>query len=271
MPIARPSVQSLLIHMEYDGQVLASGTGFVVVGENGPVLVTNRHNVTGRNQESGVPLSATGGVPNIISITHSRLNRPGEWVVRKEALYIDDKPAWTEHPTLKEKADIVALPLTQLEDVHLFPYDLNGLGPNIFLGPADAVSVIGFPFGMTAGGSYAVWATGFIASEPDLNFNDLPMVLIDCRSRQGQSGSPVIAYRSGGMVAMADGSSAAFTGPVWRFIGIYSGRVNPESDLGKVWKASAIRQLVLSIDLHDSKKKHKEEMYRGKRDSRGRY
>ncbi|WP_428910707.1 hypothetical protein [Niallia sp. Krafla_26] len=46
---------------------------------------------------------------------------------------------------------------------------------------------------------------------------DLPLLLIDhCRSRQGQSGSPVIAYRK-------------------------------ESDLGLVWKASAIKELIDSI------------------------
>jgi hypothetical protein len=83
-----------------------------------------------------------------------------------------------------------------------------------------------------------------MASEPQVDFNDLPIFLIDCRSRQGQSGSAVLAYRSGGMVAMADGGSAAFDGPVWKFLGIYSGRINRESDLGIVWKASAIHELV---------------------------
>lgn len=33
----------------------------------------------------------------------------------------------------------------------------------------------------------------------------------------------------------------------WRFIGIYSGRINSESDLGLVWKASAIQQLVVTL------------------------
>ena len=46
---------------------------------------------------------------------------------------------------------------------------------------------------------------------------------------------------------MADGSSAIFTGPVERFIGIYSGRINAESDLGIVWKASAINELIQTL------------------------
>lgn len=100
---------------------------------------------------------------------------------------------------------------------------------------------------MTAGGVFGVWATGFLASEPDIDFNNLPIQLIDCRSRQGQSGSPVIAYRSGGGVALKDGSTGMFSGPVERFIGIYSGRINAESDLGIVWKASAICDLIKSV------------------------
>jgi hypothetical protein len=92
-----------------------------------------------------------------------------------------------------------------------------------------------------------VWATGFVASEPAVNYNDLPVFLIDCRSRPGQSGSAVIAYRSGGMVALEDGSSAVYNGPVTRFLGVYSGRVNEQSDLGFVWKAQALSELVDSI------------------------
>jgi hypothetical protein len=77
-----------------------------------------------------------------------------------------------------------------------------------------------------------------------VNYSNLPIFLIDCRSRQGQSGSAVISYRPGGMVAMEEGGSAIFYGPVSRFHGIYSGRINNESDLGIVWKASAIKELV---------------------------
>ncbi len=245
--IAQPSVQSLLIEMQFNGQALSTGTAFVVIGPSGPHLITNRHNLTGRNQETNAPLSPTGGVPSHIVVVHNRLANLGHWIPKIEPLYINDKPRWREHPTLGSKADFVALPLSQLADVELIPYDTANVGPSIHVGPADSVSVIGFPFGMTAGGAFGVWATGFLASEPEVDFNNLPIQLIDCRSRQGQSGSPVIAYRSGGMVAMADGGSAGFGGPVWKFIGIYSGRINLESDLGIVWKASALHELIESL------------------------
>lgn len=248
--ITKPSVQSLLLQMRFNGQPLSTGTGFVSPSAKGPVLITNRHNVTGRRQDNNKPISPTGGVPNEVVVYHNVKGQLGVWQGKIEPLYsgIDsEKQLWIEHPVLGLRADFVALPLTQLDDVETYPYDPAEPGPDIMIGPADAISVIGFPFGITAGGVFPVWATGFIASEPIVDFDDLPIQLIDCRSRQGQSGSPVIAYRSGGMVAMTDGSSAAFNGPVSKLIGIYSGRINAESDIGIVWKTSAILELVTSI------------------------
>lgn len=141
----------------------------------------------------------------------------------------------------------MALKLTNLDEVAIYPYDTLNSGQEIFIGPAEVVSVIGFPFGGTAGGFLAVWATGFLASEPDVDFDGLPIQLVDCRTRPGQSGSPVLAYRSGGAVARADGSVDLGRGPVQIFIGIYSGRIHSESDLGIVWKAAAIAELVQTL------------------------
>lgn len=242
--IAKPSVQSLLIQMQFNGQPLATGTAFVVDSSVGPLLITNRHNVTGINQQTNQPLSSTGGVPNELIIVHNRKGQLGQWVSRTEPLFAEDTPRWIEHPELGSKADFVALPLTAMDDVELYSYELSNPGPEVFIGPADTVSVVGFPFGITAGGAFAVWATGFLASEPIVDFQELPIQLIDCRSRQGQSGSPVIAYRNGGMVSRADGSSVVFSGPITRLIGVYSGRINSESDLGIVWKSSALKELV---------------------------
>ena len=190
MPIAKPSVQSLLLQMRFNGQPLATGTGFIVESRLGPVLVTNRHNVTGRNSETGEPLSQTGGIPNEIQIIHNCKDKLGWWVEKIEPLFsTDQSPRWKEHPRLGAQADFIALPLTSTDDIDTYPYDLTNPGPDITIGPAEVCSVVGFPFGLQAGGSLAIWATGFIASELDIDLNNLPIFLIDCRSRQGQSGS----------------------------------------------------------------------------------
>lgn len=250
MHIQKPSVQSLLIQMRFNGQILSTGTAFVADHRNGALLITNRHNVTGRHQDSNQPLSPTGGIPNEVVILHNQKRKLGNWVSRVEPLLdIAGGPLWHEHPVLGARADIVALPLTQLNDVDIYSHSLGIGDPAIFCMPADVVSVIGFPFGLTGGGCLALWATGFIASEPSIDFNNLPIFLVDCRSRPGQSGSAVIAHRNGGMIQLEDGISEAFNGTVSRFLGIYSGRINEQSDIGIVWKAQAIQGLVNSIQV----------------------
>lgn len=244
--LSAPSVQSLLLELRFGSQTLSTGTGFVCHAKSGPVIVTNWHNLSGRNPQTKQPLSSTGGIPDNVRITHNQANRLGAWIPKVEPLLLNNSPRWVEHPTLGDKADVVALPLTDLVDVQLYPYDMLG-GPDIATLPADPVSVVGFPFGLHAGGSLAIWATGFMASEPDVDYQGLPLFLIDCRARPGQSGSAVIAHRNGGAVAMKDGSTAMFNGPVTRLLGIYSGRINDQSDLGLVWKAAAIQELLDSI------------------------
>lgn len=244
--ISLPSVQSLLIETAFENQSVATGTAFVCESKKGPVLITNWHNVSGRHPQTKKPLSPTAALPDSVRITHNRAGKPGQWILKTETLFSNGQPRWVEHPRLGDNADFVALPLTHLVDVEVYPYDLLG-GPVVAMNAAEPISVVGFPFGLQAGGSLAVWATGFVASEPEIDFNDLPLFLVDCRTRPGQSGSAVILHRNGGSVAMQDGSTATFSGPVTKFQGIYSGRINDQSDLGLVWKAAAIAELVDAI------------------------
>lgn len=245
------SLRSLFIEMYFNCTLLASGTGFILKSSTGePYLVTNRHNVTGRHNETNKPLDEEyGAIPNRIEISHHKKGVLGEVVVRSERLYRDDdflSPLWAEHPSFKGKVDFVALKLTNLEDVDIYDYDLEK-DNDVQIRVADVISVIGFPFGLQIGKSLAVWATGFIASEPDLDYNDLPLFFIDCRSRQGQSGSAVVAYRPIGMVYQGEGDSIMYSSPSTKFLGIYSGRIDKESDIGMVWKASSIKELMDGI------------------------
>lgn len=243
----RPSVQSLLIEMRYDGTLLSTGTGFIISTSNRAYLITNRHNVTGRRQDNSEPISKTGGIPNEIIIWHNMKGKLFHWIPTLEKLIDASGQRWIEHPTLGAKADFVALPLSNIDDAELYPYDLSGPTFDIQIGPAEPISVIGFPFGLKGGGVFGIWSTGFVASEPDVDFDEFPVMLIDCRTRQGQSGSPVIAYKGPGSTTFTKEGSGLIRGPIWSFIGIYSGRINSESDLGMVWKARAIDELIKSI------------------------
>ena len=77
-----PTLKSLFIEMCFGETVLATGTAFLVANnrESHCALVTTRHNVTGRRQETGECLSPTGGVPDSIVIYfHENTGAIGEW------------------------------------------------------------------------------------------------------------------------------------------------------------------------------------------------
>jgi hypothetical protein len=48
-------------------------------------------------------------------------------------------------------------------------------------------------------------------------------------------------------VTLTNGSTAIYNGSVTRLLGLYSGRINEQSDLGIVWKAAALAELVASV------------------------
>jgi hypothetical protein len=103
---------------------------------------------------------------------------------------------------------------------------------------------VGFPFSHTGWGFTGIWTTGTIATELEVDWEDRPTFLVDARTRTGQSGSPVIFYSRGGNVVLADGRVALASGIIEIFLGVYSGRLNSDSDLGTVWKPRVIAEIV---------------------------
>lgn len=242
--ISQPSFQSLYIEMRANGITIANGTAFVASTASGAnFLLTNRHNVTGRNQDTGELLcKKTAAVPDSLLVWHNARSGLGEFIPVEVPLVRGDASLWIQHPILQDAADFVAIPVGTREDIAIYPYRTEYLS-HLHVEPAQTVSVVGFPFGERTGRSFAVWATGFVASEPEINHGGRPVFLIDCRSRKGQSGSPVIRYQNGGGTITHD-NGAEVASPVSRLLGIYSGRINEESDLGVVWKTYAIAELV---------------------------
>lgn len=247
-----PTLKSVFIEIRLKEMTLATGTA--ILAANDPqshcALITNRHNVTGCHQDTGQCLHQLGAIPDNINIHfHKNGTTVDEWKTISIPLYKPSGcPWWIEHPRLGAAADIVALNLKWGNDVIRFPYYLKTQHDrvNMAVGPADTVSVIGFPFGLSSSKRFPIWATGFLAQELRLISPENPVFLIDCRARQGQSGSAVIAYRSDGYRKYeGDGIVSILTSrKVWEFLGIYSGRVNAESDLGRVWHVSAVEEVL---------------------------
>ncbi|WP_201786923.1 trypsin-like serine peptidase [Acidihalobacter prosperus] len=259
MGLEIPSLKSLYIEMYFKDVLLSSGTAFLVANDQSShcALITNRHNVTGRHQETGECLDKKhGAIPDTIRIYfHKPPLERGEWHCVSLPLYKeDDSPWWIEHPRLGASADVVALNLKWGSDVQKLPYylktDLDR--QKLVVRPAEPISVIGFPFGLSSTGHFPIWATGFMAQELGIVTPDNQTFLIDCRTRQGQSGSPVIAYRTNVFTYLNDNGRISTTMAAgvakWEFLGIYSGRVNSESDLGRVWHVSAIEEVLAAAE-----------------------
>lgn len=241
--IEESSVKSLLLGQLARGHELGTASGFVVIHNGRHYLITNWHVVAGRRPDTGELLSPTGAVPDELGVMHNKAGQVGVWEVRREPLYgTEGDPLWLEHPIHNKSMDVVAVPLENLQGIDVYPYDPENPGPPIRLTPSEQVSIIGFPFGKTGGGALGIWVQGTVASEPVMDWNDLPCFLVDSRTRQGQSGSPVILQRAGSY--LNESGTTVFAGDAIRFIGVYSGRISQESDLGIVWKVEALSEIL---------------------------
>jgi hypothetical protein len=185
-----------------------------------------------------MPLGKSGGLPNCLRIQHNLQDRLGVWTSVVEPLHdAAGAPLWLEHPIHGSRVDVVGLPLTNIQGMALYPHSCNGAAGSgatelplpMKWGPSDFVNVIGFPFGFSGGGGMGIWVQGAIATEPDLDYRDLPRFLIDSRTRSRQSGSPVVIYKRNGWVTRQ--GRAAIHAPQpghpadWRVLRSADGRV----------------------------------------------
>jgi hypothetical protein len=229
---------------------LASATGFIILHNEKNYLITNWHVAAGRDPHTGQALASHGGTPTKIEVWFVHIGNPHHisWTPWTFDL-VDDEgtPLWLEHPVHRRKVDAVALPVDIPSHLTPLPYMLDppsGQTMVLRAGVSDWVNIIGFPFGKSSAGYFAIWVKGAIASDMEIDHDQLPCFLIDSRTRAGQSGSPVVVYAPVGPAILGNGSLVEQTAPLARLLGVYSGRVNEQSDIGYVWKIAAIREIL---------------------------
>lgn len=227
------------------------------------MLVTNWHCLTGINPYSGKHLDKKNGAePNRIRINHLT-NRVGSVYNLTVPLYeIEGSARWRVHPTAGEQVDVAALNLATPEKsaadfgVDLLTRPLNEIAfTTLSLSVGDELFVVGYPRNLHLMQT-AIWKRATIASEPSL-FRDRPQFrrqLIDCATREGMSGSPVVAIHRGFHKTL-DQTNALIAGDAMDFFGIYSGRTvdvdeDPRFDdliaaqIGIVWPRSLVERVV---------------------------
>jgi hypothetical protein len=234
--------------------VLSSATGFIYERNAERYLVTNWHNVTGRNPGTGEYLSKnTAAMPDMVSTMFRVKEQPGSCLREHIPLYHDSRmaePVWYEHPQHGKAVDVVAIPLSDelRTRYQFFPINVLDFNSEFKEVVADEAFVIGYPFSETPYLQLPIWKRASIASEPDVDIDQLPKLLIDTATRPGLSGSPVVMQRiglhgaSGGVLIGSE-----IIGQIRNFIGVYSGRVGENEfkvQLGIVWKARVIDEII---------------------------
>ncbi len=240
------SVAAIPIEMLFNETFLSIGTAFVWVQDGKFFLITNWHNVSGKDPNTGMHLSRTAAEPNRLKVWFNQKGQLGNKIAKLiSILNRDGKPLWFVHPLHRNKIDVVAIPIKNFSDVEMYP--INTLqNENLIVQVGMDVFVLGYPFGIGAGG-FPIWKRGSIASEPEITPVAQLHIFMDTASRPGMSGSPVIR-RSWGTHAMADGNISMGPSIATKFIGVYSGRIvsqDPlDAQLGLTWPASFVSEIV---------------------------
>jgi len=188
-------------------------------------------------------MSSTRAIPDEVRIVHHASARLGAWVVRSECLADGDgRIRWLEHPNGRD-VDLVALPLLQLDaEVRIYPLDLTLAAANMIPQVAMPVAIIGYPYGIATGIGWPIWKTGHIASDPDIDFDNRPAFLIDATTRGGMSGSPVVLRLTGGYPTRE--AWVISSGVATKLLGVYSGRIHGDAEIGRVWRPSLIDEIL---------------------------
>lgn len=252
---------------------LTYATGFLSKFKSKTYLITNRHVVTGRNNETSEPLGLMGGFPGFLEVEcHTSMNRTSTTLnplpvilnIRLYDYYEDNKnemdflkPLWLEHPVNK-LIDVVAIDITQhtnfptitiktinLESPIIKPmttieaYDLEkAFEIDNDLTVMDNVFIIGYPLkSELTPNNYPIYKGATIASEPK-QYGNRPLFLVDGKTKSGMSGSPVVKKHS--MYIRPNVGNLDFIDGNVELIGIYSGREIQGKDeytaeLGIVW------------------------------------
>lgn len=253
------------IWLQDDSGLLSTGTAFLYTHSDQRYLITNWHNVSGRNFRDKSYMRSDKRVPTTLKAKWAtKLVGPPEVpevlfvpTIHDVALYTPDRKnvQWFEHPTLGSNCDVVAIPIVVPDVVPSFMHNSANLISRykIPVLPGCVVFIIGFPQNLSVGFGLPIWKSGFIASEPHYDVSlggnlaptgglqqglNIPAFFVDSLTRSGMSGSPVFASYTGTWDTTDpyraidpdspdfwSRSDVALGASAMAFVGIYSGRV----------------------------------------------
>lgn len=261
------------IYLLKGDSVVSQGTGFYLVKQDTVnkeellFLITNYHVITGSAPNEGKqPIG-----DNIMFLFHKNPANPKEVKQVRYPLFTKTKvPVWKSSTKYKD-ADIAIIPLpTPLyKDCSVFAITEDWAKPVIKVRPTSQLTLVGYPYGYyDTTNSLPIWKTGSVASEPNVDFDSKPLFVIDISAFPGMSGSPAFVVANG---AYEMESGPTTVGRVQQFMGIYASmqmlnekkfleqldadekkpgiKLSESLELGHVWKASLIFEIVNNLDI----------------------
>lgn len=249
------------------GRPMGDGTAFLYRFDGQTYLVTAGHVLSGRHAEND-HFGRHQTEPTHIRIGLRSPPPPGGYnllapqEIRRYLLPIidaDGNPEWFEHPMYGRRVDIAVLPVDVTDpNVLIEPWEAQPAKPPIDsdprLRPTEEVFVVGYPYGLQSGIDLPLWIRGTIASEPAFYWRsklgqELPLFLVDGRTREGQSGAPVMFFRPPNTIFLSPERQISYTiGTQSKLLGVYSGRAYAESDpgssdLGFCWRIGEVNTI----------------------------
>lgn len=252
-PIISPlSLASYQVKMYFNDILLSTATAFAYSHNGRKHLITNYHVAYGRNPETNQCLDkTTAAIPNRLMYTFYDKNG-----VAKSG-YVNCPEQGNPFKFIKKNdiiADIASFELSdgfpgicinEVEQIFNVPSHEEG----IRLAITEPLYVLGYPRGINVCHT-PIWKKSSIASEPDLKVDGIQCFYIDTTTREGMSGAPVVYYSHDGVYSTPETPLAVANRPIYKFVGIYSGRDrNDEShiaQLGRVWKKELIEEVINS-------------------------
>lgn len=115
------------------------------------------------------------------------------------------------------------------------------------LAAGDDLFILGYPKAITDWSGQPIWKRATVATDPDIRWQQQDKFLVDCASREGMSGAPVVSYRSDGATTVGP-TTYRSNGPATVFHGVYVSRIEADSEfeaqIGTVWRAVVVDEIV---------------------------
>ncbi|CAB3759375.1 hypothetical protein [Paraburkholderia solisilvae] len=280
-----PSNAVVHLSMRRGEHELSVGTG-ILYSRNGKVfIVTAWHNLSGRHAITMKPISSVLAFPDTVVATVScRTDLNGKTYGYSRLpftipLEVNDTPTYLVHAQAFPRVDVAAIPfdvgipyqiemqvsnggVAKMTWLPRGPISANGMTsdveciqdvessyaqpqsfPDLWLG--DDLFIMGYPRALSDLFGQPLWKRATVASSPQSGTR-VKHFLVDCASREGMSGAPVVSYNRTGLTM--NGGAIQVGTPTTIFHGIYTSRVGKadlfEAQIGTVWQRTAADEII---------------------------